>query len=116
MLREQLDPASRGFCERSSALLAELQKANIAPVDLAQAVIGPGMEIFSRHSEVVEPDGARVGVAEALALINRTLSEMLDEQEGDLDADSRWAVTWYEQHGFEQSTFGEADQLARAKE
>jgi putative DNA methylase len=92
-----------------------MQQANIAPVDLAQAVIGPGMEVFSRHREVIEPDGTRVSVGDALALINRTLAEVLDEQEGDLDPDSRWAVTWYEQHGFNSSTFGEADQLARAK-
>ena len=95
--------------------VADLQKANIAPVDLAQAVIGPGMEVYSRHGAVLEPDGSRVSVASALALINRTLAEILDEQEGDLDPDSRWAVTWYEQHGFGESTFGEADQLARAK-
>jgi putative DNA methylase len=95
--------------------VAELQHANIAPVDLAQAVIGPGMQVFSRHSAVVETDGSRVGVAEALALINRTLAEIIDEQEGDLDPDSRWAVTWYEQHGFAQASFGEADQLARPK-
>lgn len=95
--------------------VADLQKANIAPVDLAQAVIGPGMEIYSRHSEVIETDGSRVGVAQALSLINRTLGEILDEQEGDLDADSRWAVTWYEQHGFGTASFGEADRLARPK-
>ena len=92
-----------------------MQHANIAPVDLAQAVIGPGMQVFSRHSAVVETDGSRVGVADALALINRTLAEILDEQEGDLDPDSRWAVTWYEEHGFDAAAFGEADQLARAK-
>jgi putative DNA methylase len=97
------------------ASVAELQQANIAPVDLAQAVIGPGMEIYSRHSGVVETDGSRVGVAQALGLINRTLAEVLDEQEGDLDPDSRWAATWYEQHGFSTATFGEADRLARPK-
>lgn len=104
LLRTELVPA-----------VAQLQHANIAPVDLAQAVIGPGMQVFSRHSSVIETDGSRVGVADALALINRTLAEVLDEQEGDLDPDSRWAVTWYEDHGFEAGTFGDADQLARAK-
>lgn len=98
-----------------ASAVARLQRANIAPVDLAQAVIGPGMQVYSRHSSVVETDGSPVGVAEALGLINRTLGEILDEQEGDLDPDSRWAVLWYEQHGFDPATFGEADQLARAK-
>lgn len=97
------------------ASVSELQQANIAPVDLAQAVIGPGMEIYSRHSSVVETDASRVGVAQALGMINRTLSEVLDEQEGDLDPDSRWAATWYDQHGFGTGTFGEADRLARPK-
>jgi putative DNA methylase len=95
--------------------VAELQHANIAPVDLAQAVIGPGMQVYSRHSSVVETDGSRVGIPAALALINRTLAEALDEQEGDLDPDSRWAVTWYDDHGFDTAAFGKADQLARAK-
>lgn len=92
-----------------------MQKMSIAPVDLAQAVIGPGMEIYSRHSRVAETDGSRVDVGQALSIINRTLGEILDEQEGDLDADSRWAVTWYEQHGFKSASFGDADKLARAR-
>lgn len=103
-LRAELKPA-----------IAKLQHANIAPVDLAQAVIGPGMEIFSRHREVVETGGEAVGVAEALSLINRALAETLDEQEGDLDPDTRWAITWYEQYAYRPGVFGEADQLARAK-
>lgn len=98
-----------------ASAVAQLQHANIAPVDLAQAVIGPGMEVYSRHAGVVETDGVRVDVAAALALINRTLGEVLDEQEGDLDPDSRWAVTWYDEHGFAAASFGKADQLARAK-
>lgn len=92
-----------------------LQHANIAPVDLAQAVIGPGMEVYSRHRGVVESDGTPLDVEHALTLINRSLAEVIDEQEGDLDPESRWAVTWYEQHGFSQASFGDADQLARAK-
>jgi putative DNA methylase len=100
---------------RLAGSVGDLQKANIAPVDLAQAVIGPGMKVYSRHSSVVETDGRPVSVGDALALIIRTLGEILDEQEGDLDSDSRWAVTWYEDHGFETAPFGKADQLARAK-
>lgn len=95
--------------------VADLQQANIAPVDLAQAVIGPGMEAFSRHSAVLESDGSRVAVRDALSLINRTLAEVLDEQEGDLDSESRWAATWYDEFGFSEGAFGKADQLARAK-
>jgi putative DNA methylase len=95
--------------------VSEFQAASIAPVDLAQAVIGPGMQIYSRHGAVLETDGSRVNVGAALSVINRTLAEIIDEQEADLDAPSRWAVTWYEQHGLESASFGEADQLARAK-
>lgn len=95
--------------------VTHLQHANVAPVDLAQAVIGPGMQVFSQHARVVETDGSPVRVGDALRMINQTLAEVLDEQEGDLDQESRWAVTWYEQHGFTPATFGEADQLARAK-
>jgi putative DNA methylase len=95
--------------------VAELQRAAIAPVDLAQAVIGPGMAIFSRYSAVLEADGRSMSVGEALRLINRTLGEILDEQETDLDAESRWAAPWFEQHGYEAAEFGEADALARAK-
>ena len=95
--------------------VAELQHANVAPVDLAQAVIGPGMKVYSSHSRVIQTDGTRVGVIDALSLINRTLAEVLDEQEGDLDSDSRWAVTWYDDNGFDTAAFGKADQLARAK-
>ena len=100
---------------RLAGSVAELQKANIAPVDLAQVVIGPGMQVYSRHSAVIETDGSPLRVADALGLINRTLAEVLDEQEGDLDPDSRWAVTWYDDHGFDTAAFGKADQLARAK-
>jgi putative DNA methylase len=95
--------------------VTRMQRMSIAPVDLAQAVIGPGMESYSRHSRVAETDGTRVDVGQALSMINRTLGEVLDEQEGELDADSRWAVTWYEQHGFKTASFGDADKLARAR-
>jgi putative DNA methylase len=95
--------------------LAHLQRSNIAPVDLAQAAIGPGMAVYTRYSKVLDAEGKRLGVREALALINLTLDEALAEQEGDFDADSRWAVTWFEQHGFAEGEFGLADVLARAK-
>ena len=95
--------------------LADLQRSNIAPVDLAQASIGPGMAVFTRYSQVLNADGSKMSVGEALALINATLDEVLTEQEGDFDADSRWALTWFEQHGFAEGEFGVADQLSKAK-
>ena len=95
--------------------LAHLQNSNIAPVDLAQAAIGPGMRIFTEYHEVLNADGSAMTVREALALINATLDEVLAEQEGDFDADSRWALTWFEQHGFDEGEFGDAEQLSKAK-
>ena len=95
--------------------LANLQRGNIAPVDLAQAAIGPGMAVFTASSAVLDANGAPLSVRDALALINRTLDEALAEQEGEFDADSRWAVAWYEQSGFAEGEFGVADVLARAK-
>ncbi len=98
------------------AALKQLQHGNIAPVDLAQAAIGPGMAVFSRYAKVLEADGSRMTVRSALALINQTLDEILAEQEGDFDADTRFAVTWFEQRGFAEGPYGEADVLARAKD
>jgi putative DNA methylase len=95
--------------------LARLQKANIAPVDLAQAAIGPGMSVFTRYSRVIDSDGAPVTVRDALALINRALDEALAHQESDFDADTRWALTWFDQFAFADGEFGTAETLSRAK-
>lgn len=95
--------------------LAHLQASNIAPVDLAQAAIGPGMAVYSRYAKVLDAEGKPLSVREALALINQTLDEVLAEQEGDFDADSRFALAWFEQSGFDEGEFGVADVLARAK-
>jgi len=95
--------------------LAALQRANIAPVDLAQAAIGPGMAIYTRYARVVDAQGNPVRVSEALALINQVLDEVLAEQEGDFDADTRWALAWFEQHGFAEGDFGVAETLSKAK-
>jgi putative DNA methylase len=97
------------------AALAHLQRGNIAPVDLAQAAIGPGMGVYTRFARVLDAEGKTVSVREALALINQTLDEALAEQEGDFDADSRWALAWFEQYGFEEGEFGVANVLAQAK-
>ena len=95
--------------------LAHLQSGNIAPVDLAQAAIGPGMAIYTRYARVLDASGEPVSVREALALINQTLDETLAEQEGDFDADSRWALAWFEQHGFDSGEYGAAETLSKAK-
>jgi putative DNA methylase len=95
--------------------LRNLQQGNIAPVDLAQAAIGPGMAVYTRYSKVLDAEGKPLRVRDALALINQVLDETLAEQEGDFDADSRFALAWFEQHGFAEGEFGVADVLARAK-
>jgi putative DNA methylase len=98
-----------------SASLRHLKDSNIAPVDMAQSAIGPGMAIFTRYTKIVEADGSQLNVRDALKLINQVLDEQLAEQEGNWDADTRWGVTWFEQFGFSTGDFGLADQLARAK-
>jgi putative DNA methylase len=95
--------------------LAHLQRGNIAPVDLAQAAIGPGMAVYTRYAKVLDAEGKPLTVREALALINQTLDEALAEQEGDFDADSRWALTWFEQSGFDEGEYGLAEQLSKSK-
>ncbi len=95
--------------------LLHLQRGNIAPVDLAQAAIGPGMAIFTRCEKVLDAEGKSLSVREALALINQTLDDALAEQEGDFDADSRWALTWFEQSGFAEGEYGVAEQLSKSK-
>jgi putative DNA methylase len=95
--------------------LLHLQRGNIAPVDLAQAAIGPGMAIFTRYEKVLDAEGKSLSVREALALINQTLDESLAEQEGDFDSDSRWALTWFEQSGFAEGEYGVAEQLSKSK-
>jgi putative DNA methylase len=95
--------------------LATMQQGNIAPVDLAQASIGPGMAVFSRYREILEPNGNRMSVRTALQLINQTLDEYLSDQEGEFDTDTRWALTWYEQHQFAAGAYGEAETLSKAK-
>jgi len=92
-----------------------LQQGNIVPVDLAQASIGPGMAIYSRYAAVLENDGSPLTVRTALQLINQYLDEYLEEQEGELDIESRWAVTWFAQHRFEPGPYGDAEVLSKAK-
>lgn len=109
----------RGFVAALKAelpsALRHLQAGNIAPVDLAQAAIGPGMAVYTRYAKVLDAEGKPVSVREALALINATLDEALAEQEGDFDADSRWALAWFEQIGFNDGEYGVAETLSKAK-
>jgi putative DNA methylase len=95
--------------------LRNLQKGNIAPVDLAQAAIGPGMAVFSRYKKVLETDGSPMRVRTALALINQGLDEVLSEFESEFDPDTRWALAWFEQYQFEVGDYGQAEVLATAK-
>ncbi|MDX2181399.1 MAG: DUF1156 domain-containing protein [Bryobacteraceae bacterium] len=97
------------------AALAYLQRGNIAPVDLAQAAIGPGMGVFTRYARVLDAEGNALAVREALALINQVLDESLAQQEGDFDADTRWALSWFEQTGFTEGEYGIAETLSKAK-
>ena len=95
--------------------LTHLQRGNIAPVDLAQAAIGPGMAVYTRYAKVLDAAGNAISVREALVLINQTLDETLVQQEGDFDADSRWALAWFEQFGFDEGEYGIAEMLSKAK-
>jgi len=103
-LRRELPPALR-----------HLQQGNIAPVDLAQASIGPGMAVYSRYTRILESDGTSMAVRTALQIINQILDEVLAEQEGDFDAETGWAVAWFDQFGFHDGPFGEAETLSKAK-
>lgn len=97
------------------AALKHLQQGNIAPVDLAQAAIGPGMAVFSRYAKVLETDGSPMSVRTALSLINQSLDEVLAEQEGEFDSDTRWALAWFDQNGFNEGPYGVAETLCTAK-
>ena len=103
-LKRQLPPA-----------IAELQAANIAPADMPQSAIGPGMGVFSRYHQVLEADDKPMTVRTALQLINAELDDYLGGVQGEFDADTRFAVTWFEQHGMGKGDYGAADNLARAR-
>ncbi|WP_144794193.1 DUF1156 domain-containing protein [Microbacterium paludicola] len=96
--------------------LRTLMQGAIAPVDLAQAAIGPGIAVFSRYSRVREADGSDMSVKDALVLVNSTLDEVIGDQESDFDGDTRFAIKWYRQYGWSQENSGIADQLARSSD
>jgi putative DNA methylase len=95
--------------------IAELQAANIAPADMPQSAIGPGIGVFSRYKAVLESDDSPMSVKTALQLINRELDEYLGGIQGEFDGDTRFAITWFEQHGMAKGDYGTADNLARAR-
>ena len=95
--------------------LKKLQHGNIAPVDLAQSTIGPGIAIFTRYAQVLESDDRPMPVRTALQLINQALDEYLSEQEGEYDPDTRFAITWFETHGMDEGPYGVAETLATAR-
>ncbi len=97
------------------AALSTMQDGNIAPVDLKQAAIGPGMAVYSRYARVLDVNGRPLTVRDALLLIDQIVTEVLTEQEGDFDADTRWAIAWFEQVGFHREKFGVAETLFTAK-
>jgi putative DNA methylase len=116
-------PADAGFTDRRGLInalreefpeaLRKLEQGKVAPVDLRQAAIGPGMAVFSRYARVNEPDGSRMRVRAALSLINQVLDEKLSQLEGNVSADTRFCVEWFKQHGFSEGPFGTAQVLSR---
>lgn len=109
----------RGFIDglqnEMRSALDDLQIGGIAPVDLPQAAIGPGMAVFSRYASVLETDGSIMSVRSALRRINEVLDQVLNEQEGDFDSTTRFAIAWFKQHAYRSGRFGDADSLARAR-
>ncbi len=101
--------------ELPAALEQLTGEGHIAPVDLAQAAIGPGMQIYSRYRRVETIGGDQVTVREALAAINRAIADYDEAQEGELDPPTRFCLDWVKQHGFRKGSYGEAETLARAK-
>lgn len=97
------------------AALRDLQQGRIAPVDLPQAAIGPGMAVFTRYATVIEADGSPMTVRSALARINEILDQVLNEQEGEFDSATRFAIAWYRQHGYGTGKFGDANNIANAR-
>lgn len=95
--------------------IADLQGAGIAPVDLAQAAIGPAMAIFTGYAGIRYSSGEKMTVGQALALINEVLDQTLAEQDGEFDSDTRWALAWFHQNHFDESAYGDAETLSKAK-
>ncbi len=108
-LREQMPDALE------TMIGGETGQTPIAPVDLAQAAIGPGMAIFSKYAAVLNQDGSKMSVHDALILINKEITEFLNPDSGSFDGDTLFCSAWFDQYGWSASAYGEADTLARAK-
>jgi putative DNA methylase len=116
-------PVDAGFTDRRGLIatlsdefpeaLRKLEQGKVAPVDLRQAAIGPGMAVFSRYARVNEPDGSPMRVRSALSLINQVLDEKLSQLEGDVSAETRWCVEWFKLFGFDAGPFGTAETLSK---
>ena len=116
-------PADAGFTDRRGLInalreefpdaLRKLEQGKVAPVDLRQAAIGPGMAVFSRYARVNEPDGSPMRVRAALSLINQVLDEKLSQLEGNVSADTRFCVEWFKQFGFDEGPYGTAETLSQ---
>ena len=116
-------PANAGFTDRRGLInclreefpdaLRKLEQGKVAPVDLRQAAIGPGMAVFSRYARVNEPDGSPMRVRAALSLINQVLDEKLSQLEGNVSADTRFCVEWFKQYGFDEGPYGTAETLSK---
>jgi putative DNA methylase len=116
-------PADAGFTDRRGLInalreefpdaLRKLEQGKVAPVDLRQAAIGPGMAVFSRYARVNEPDGAPMRVRAALSLINQVLDEKLSQLEGNVSPDTRFCVEWFKQFGFDEGPYGTAETLSK---
>jgi len=105
----------RSLTRELPSALVELQAASIPPADMPQSAIGPGMGVFSRYKAVLEADDSPMTVKTALQLINTELDEYLGGIQGEFDADTRFAITWFEQNGMGKGDYGAADNLARAR-
>lgn len=106
---------ARAATGAAGGIVKTLQASTIAPVDMAEASIGPGMAVFSRYSEVLEADDTPMPVRTALMLINHELDAFLAEQEGEFDSYSRFAVGWFEQFGWSAGTYGQAEVIATGR-
>ena len=116
-------PLAAGFTDRRGLInalreefpdaLRKIEQGKVAPVDLRQAAIGPGMAVFSRYARVNEPDGSPMRVRAALSLINQVLDEKLSQLEGNVSADTRFCVEWFKQYGFDQGPYGTAETLSK---
>lgn len=116
-------PVDAGFIDRRGLIdalhkefpdaLRMLEQCKVAPVDLRQAAIGPGMAIFSRYTSVNEPDGSPMRVRAALSLINSVVDEVLEGTIGHVSADTRFCVQWFKQYGFDEGLYGTAETLSK---